>query len=236
MVGGRALRDAGALSLVTFVLALMAWTSAVAQAAPFFNTPEKAVLKGESVGPNSFTSDGIAKECKEVRMAGRIYGSTPVLVVEPVYEECSAKALSGMPAKFVEWNCTFSLHDLKAVGRNRWKSLVDLGCTTQGNFEWIVYETEAAYKAASASCATSSPSQTDLEGAELTDKSGNPDKITIHWDIHEIAYKAYGWDFLCGSRYGVAEHNASFEGTTLLSAVDTLQEEKPIDLTVRNGG
>lgn len=170
-------------------------------------------------------------ECPKVEYDGRFYGSSNALEIEPIYDECTTKALFGLPAKYVLSGCVYLLHltGEKTAGGG-WEATVDIGCRPEYSQEWHIYETEGKYEEGAALCTTDTPPQSGLETVEVSNTGDSPSKIAIHWDLSGIKYRAYGSRLFCGSPFGALRHNAAYKGTAILGA--TSKQGQPVDLEV----
>lgn len=206
--------------------------SPVAAQAFEFSAPKYALLEGEGIGPSVFAAGGIEKECKEVHFSGAYYRRT--LEIEPVYGGCIAKALTGLPAKYVQARCVYRLHaKASKPGRKKWKAGVDLDCPTTYSMQWHIYENMKHYFVSAPVCTTAMFPQTGVGTAELSNIADSPGKIAIHWNLNSIKYKVmYGSPWFCGSLPGVVvKGEAFFRGRSTIGAVGF--DEEPLPLAVR---
>lgn len=181
-----------------------------------FAVTGRAALSGERIGPSVFTAAGIGKECAGTTFTGSLPGSSPTLELTPVFSDCIAKALSGLSVKFVISECTFSLQapERLAAGE-RWRSNVDLLCPGELPLQWNVYENAHEHLTGQTMCSTEMPPQQGIGSAVMSNLGGD---VLIHWNLHGIGYRAYGFELLCGSAGGKRQSDATYRGTTRLTA------------------
>lgn len=193
-----------------------------------FSAPRYALLEGEGSGPGVVKAAGIAKECKAVSFNGTYYRRT--LELEPIYDECMAKTLTGLPAKYVLARCVYLLH-AKATkpGKVKWKANVDIHCPTNYEMQWLVYENMKHYFEAAPICTTALLPQKGVGTAELSNVAGSPSKIAIHWNLNRIKYKVlYGSALFCGSLPGVVRRYASYRDDATIGAIDLGGQRLPL--------
>ncbi len=206
--------------------------ASVAAAKVAFKTPPSAVLQGTTLTADVVTVGGIDIECKEVTFDGALRDAK-TLELEPVFDDCSAKAFAGLPAKFVMSGCVYVVHPVEEMGGGeRWRASVDIECPGEYTLEWHVYETEAKFAAGWAMCTPVLLPQTDIGRAVLTNLGGSRGKVSIRWDLTEITYKAYGLPLFCGSVFGATKHGATYRGDAVIGA--ETYGGKPADLSLRD--
>jgi hypothetical protein len=223
-----------ALLVAAAAMSAGAMLAQAAQAEPLFTVPQYAFLAGGSSAPAFVNAGGVEKECGKLTFTGRQRHTTSASIeFEPIYDECVAKELSGLFARMVVGRCDYRLHGLRQIGgEERWHALLDIACKPGYTWDWNVYEDEGGFKEGHAACATSMPFQKNLQGVELVAlHGGRPGRLAIHWNVHGIAYRSFGFPLLCGSTFGVLEHDAAIEGDSVLTASNV--RERPIGLVVR---
>ena len=122
-----------ALAAIALSLALLpaaaGTASTAAPAGSRFSVAERAQLHGERVGSSVFTAAQVDKDCDVTTFSGFLAGNSPTLELEPAFDDCTAKALSGLSVKWVISGCTFFLHRPRQLtSGERWRSEVDLRC------------------------------------------------------------------------------------------------------------
>jgi len=219
------------LATIVGVLSLGTLLPSVTQAKVVFTAPPYSYLEGTGSGQDIITTGGIERECAKVEYAGRSYGRSDTLEIEPVYEDCTTKALSGLPAKFVLNGCVYLLHLTgEKTAKGGWEATVDVGCRPEYTLEWHAYETEENFEGGDALCTTDIPPQSGLKTVEVSNTGDSPSEIAIHWNLSGIKYRAYGSRLFCGSPFGALRHSATYEGTATVSAKD--RQGNPTDLEV----
>jgi hypothetical protein len=219
-----------ALMLLLTALSSGAATSLGAKAGPTFKAPPGSVLEGARSGPNVFAAGGIGKECDEADFEGTIGAGATSLELQPIYGTCTAKALTGLPAKFVWSECVYLLHDLERIGGGRWQAAVDIACPPSLYMEWNVYESEAEYESGQTLCITNVPPQKGIGTAELRNLRGSRGGIAIRWDLSGIEYSVLELSLVCGSPPGSVRHDAWYRGDSTVTAKDA--KGRFVDLAV----
>lgn len=194
MTGWRLLLSATALGLISTCA-----FGAGAAVAFVFKAPRYSTLEAEPSGPGRFVLVGVEQSCKrEFYSSGTYYRRTLELV--PVYDECQAKALGGLPSEFVIYGCAYLVRaDNRPERQGHWTARVDLTCRPTFSLRWQVYEsTETFESAVGPMCTTKMYPQSGIGTAELTNVRGRPDEIEIHWRLDHLEYEAYGFAFFCG--------------------------------------
>ncbi|HYJ20705.1 MAG TPA: hypothetical protein VEW07_01630 [Solirubrobacterales bacterium] len=210
----------------------MAVAPATVRAEGSFVASPSSIVKGEPTGANIFTAAAVKKECGKADFHGTLSGSSRTLELEPIYDDCTAKVLGGLPVKFVIGSCFYQLHHLAPLqGKDGWKAEVNLTCPTEFQLQWNIYETAHGFDTGSVICTTSMPSQSNIGTAVLSNREAAADYIAIRWNLRQIKYRAYGNELLCGSSFGEVRHDAAFTGTTRVAAENP--GGQPVDLTVR---
>lgn len=189
-----------------------------------FQAPSHSLLQGERSGPDRFVLGGIAEECKDGYFSGTFYSRTLELV--PVYDNCIAKALGGLQSTFILYGCAYLVRaEGRAERRGRWTADVDLTCPTDYSLRWQIYEEENGPEPV---CTTLMPPQTGIGTAEVSNMGGHPSDITIHWDLDELEYEAFGSTLLCGIPKGVKAQGASYTGYSTIRATDLAEHPKSL--------
>jgi len=203
----------------------------VAAHAFVFSAPQYSILKGDRSGPDIFTIGGIEEECEEGYFKG--YYSSQILEVEPIFGQCTAKALGGLPSNYVLYRCTFQVRAVDRAGEGgTWVAPVDLKCPTNYKLRWQIFESEEQHEEAKNVCTTTVPPQKNIGTAEVTNMKGSRDDITIRWNLSGMRYETYGSALYCGGREGATKRGASYRGYTTVQATD-LTEKEPWNLVVR---
>ncbi len=223
--------EGGKALLVVLTLAIGALSTATAQAEIAFKAPGGYFLEGERRGEDRLPAAGVEKDCEEASFKGNIVDGARFIEVEPRYNNCVARMLTGLKAKYVWGGCLYRLRDLERAGAGEsWKARVDLVCPSVFGLEWNIYETEERYSTGSPICVTWAPSQTGIGTATLRNLGGSPGKIAIHWDLDEIEYQVTGSGLVCGSTPVGGKALESYEGETVLAAKNAA--EKFVDLSI----
>lgn len=188
-----------------------------------FSAPGHSTLEGKREAPDHFVLAGIEEECEEGFYEGAYYSRTLELV--PVWWNCRAKALGGLPAKFILYGCAFLVRANDSTGRRgRWRASVDLTCRPTYSLRWQVYESQEKYEKAVTVCTTLMHPQKNIGTADVTDMRGRPHDITIHWHLDALKYETYGSNLFCGSREGVRQRgDTHYSGYTTVRATDLLE-------------
>jgi hypothetical protein len=152
--------------------------------------------------------------------------------VEPIFGQCTAKALAGFTSVYVLYQCTFQVRAVeRASEAGTWVAPVDLECPTIYKMRWQVFESEEHYEEAKNVCTTTVPPQKNIGTAEVTNMDGSGD-ITIRWRLSGMRYESYGSALYCGAPEGATRYDASYRGYATIRATD-LTEEEQRELAVR---
>lgn len=212
-------RFLAALGLMVALLLLTAGAGFTTTPRAGFSVSQPATLAGERVGPSVFTAAGIGKDCELTTFSGTLAGDSPALELEPTFGECTGEALSGLNVKWVVSECTFLLNSPEPLASGtRWRSRVDLLCPGELPLLWSIYESEHEHITGQVMCSTEMPPQQGIGSAMLSAVDGNPGEILIHWNLHGIKYRSFGFELICGSASGTSQSDADYRGTTRLSA------------------
>jgi hypothetical protein len=202
----------------------------VAAHAFVFSAPRYSILEGERSGSDVFKIGGIEQVCKQGYFNGNF--SSRTLEVEPVFDECTAKALAGMTSNYVLYKCTFQVRAVDRPSRKgAWEAPVDLECPTTYKLRWQVFESQESFEGGKNVCTTTVPPQKNIGTAEVTNMKGSRDDITIRWDLSGMRYETYGSALYCGGPEGATRQGASYRGYATIRATD-LAGRKPQDLAV----
>lgn len=213
------------------VLSIGVLVPAAARAEVKFSAPSGSTLEAKQGGPDVATAGGIEKECLRVEFTGLITEQSRTLSLAPLYSECEAKALNGLPAKHVWWNCAYALHPFGGADQAGWhKAKVDFICPQGYLVEWNVYGSEEQYESGIPLCVTTMPNQRTGGTAELRSVGGPASAIAVRWHLSGIEYEGQGGNLLCGLLPGTVKSDATYTGKAVIAAKDF--NGKYVDLTM----
>lgn len=218
------------LLTIATVLVLVPFAPPAVQAF-LFEAPRYSSLDGERTESDRFVVGGIEQECDETIFEGTYYQRTLELV--PLYEGCTAKAMGGLPSRFILYNCAYLVRtDGQAAEGKRWTAPVDLTCPTNYAMRWIVYESTEKEEEAKFLCTTVMFPQKRIGTAELTNTGGRPTEINIRWDLRNLEYEAYGSSLYCGSPEGAPQRGGTaYSGSSTIRAIDSFERPVPLAVT-----
>jgi hypothetical protein len=196
----------------------------VAQADVTFTMPGSGTLEGQRTGSDEFVVHGIGMACDELVYSGEAEGGSRVLEVLPEHAECTAEALSGLPADFYQELCAYRLHDVERMeSGERWKANVDIKCSGgYTDIGWDIFETEKRHFESQQVCSTRIPEQA-AGTAELRNLDGRRSGIEVRWNLPHLEYTLYtprgnGFSLFCGSMLGGTRRDAHYSGAARLFA------------------
>lgn len=187
-----------------------------------FVTAPRAELEAVRRGTDVFAAGGIAKECGRAQFRATLVDAAHAVELAPLYSDCVAKSLGGLPAKLVWWDCGIVVRPVAATssGGERWRAATELRCPPGYQFEWNVYEGRERYRTGQLFCLTRMPPQRTAGSSALRNLRGRHGEIAVSLDLRKIEYETLGFPLFCGARPGASRDDASYTAHFLLSASD----------------
>jgi len=213
------------LSLLASMLSI-ALPAAAAQGAATFSAPLES-LEGERVGSDRFVVAGIEVDCDAVTYRGTVPIGSRSLALEPAFDKCIGKALTGLPADFYQELCDFVLRDLQPrAGGERWAARVDIECHGEwDDVGWDLFETEWGYSFGRTLCGLRIPEQDGVGTALLRNTAGDRAGIEVRWQLDDFEYEVFEPSLVCGAFAGTMQGDGLYEGRATVDGVEIVAGE-----------